>query len=49
LREDVLVVDSDDDMYVDDSDDGKENVPLPARTRTVVDEDVIEISDWNFS
>jgi hypothetical protein len=30
-------------MYVDDSDDGKENVPT--RTQAVGDEDIIEISD----
>lgn len=39
----VIDVESDDSMYVDDSDDGKENVPT--RTRAVVDEDIIEISD----
>lgn len=43
LREDVIDVESDDSMYVDDSDDRKENVPV--RTRAVVDEDVIVISD----
>ncbi|KAG1821673.1 uncharacterized protein BJ212DRAFT_1332853 [Suillus subaureus] len=47
LRENVIDVESDDSMYVDDSDDGKENVPTRTRTRTraVVDEDIIEISD----
>lgn len=43
LREDIIDVESDDSMYVDDSDDGKENVPT--RTREVVDEDIIVISD----
>lgn len=43
LREDVIDVESDDSMYVDDSDDRKENVPI--RTRAVVDEDIIVISD----
>ncbi|KAG1887012.1 hypothetical protein F4604DRAFT_1719583 [Suillus subluteus] len=43
LGENVIDVESDDSMYVDDSDDGKENVPT--RTRAVVDEDIIEISD----
>jgi hypothetical protein len=47
LREDVIVVDSEDDMYIDDSDDGKENVPLSAQSWTTDDEDVevIDISD----
>lgn len=49
LHEDVIVVDIEDDMYVDDSDsdEGKENVPLSARTWAVDDEDVevIDISD----
>lgn len=43
LQQDVIDVESDDSMYVDDSDDGKENVPT--RTRVVVDEDIIVISD----
>jgi hypothetical protein len=43
LREDVIDVESDDSMYVDDSDDRKENVPI--RTRAVVEEDIIVISD----
>ncbi|KIK41906.1 hypothetical protein CY34DRAFT_179634 [Suillus luteus UH-Slu-Lm8-n1] len=43
LREDVIDVESDDSMYVDDSDDKKENVPI--RTRAVVEEDIIVISD----
>jgi len=43
LRENIIDVESDDSMYVDDSDDGKENVPT--RTQAVGDEDIIEISD----
>ncbi|KAG2367879.1 hypothetical protein BDR07DRAFT_206764 [Suillus spraguei] len=43
LRENIIDVESDDSMYVDDSDDGKENVPT--WTRAVVDEDIIVISD----
>lgn len=47
LRESVIVVDSEDEMYVDDSDGGKENISLSAQTRPVDDEDVevIDISD----
>jgi hypothetical protein len=47
LREGVIVVDSEDEMYVDDSDGGKENIPLSAQTRPMDDEDVevIDISD----
>ena len=46
-KKDVILIDCEDDMYVDDSDEGKENVPLPARTWVVDDEDVevIDISD----
>lgn len=47
LREGVIVVDSEDEIYVDDSDGGKENIPLSAQTRPMDDEDVevIDISD----
>lgn len=42
-NENLIDVESDDSMYVEDSDGGKENVPT--RTRVVVDEDIIVISD----
>ena len=46
-KKNVILIDCEDDMYVDDSDEGKENVPLPARIWEVDDEDVevIDISD----